>query len=155
MAKPGVKVKIKSLSLGLTGGGLGWDIDATELRAARGLLAFLEDRRILFNPPEIERRREIDISVDEIRSYCTGLIPTVSESAPVASAARGIRQACRRFLNDADLGMTRAGKDESRFFLALGEFRGAVGLHVAAVSKTYDIEIEPDLASLQPAPDDD
>lgn len=39
------------------------------------------------------------------------------------------------------------------FYSALGEFRGAIGPHVAALAVQYGIDVEDDLAKVLPAAD--
>jgi hypothetical protein len=47
------------------------------------------------------------------------------------------------------------GSDSFGFYSALGEFRGAIGPHVAAIAVQYGIDVEDDLAQVPPAADDD
>jgi hypothetical protein len=148
------KFRVKSFSLSLLGfgGGLGWEVNDTELKEVRRLVAFLEDRRVLFNPIDLEIRREVDISVDEIRSRCTELIGVLNEKSPAVLAARAIREACRKFLNQPRLHVGISTRDEAGFFVALGEIRATIGLHVAALAEFYKFEVEKDLASILPQP---
>lgn len=150
MARRGTTTRIKSLSLSLTGAGVGWEVDASELRAVRKLIVFLEDRRVLFNPHHLEMRREVEISIDDIRSQCTELIHSVDEKSPAASAARGIRSACRKFLDFPRLDIGGGYATDNGFLVALGEFRASVGLHVAALSNEYKVEIEAELRTILP-----
>jgi hypothetical protein len=47
------------------------------------------------------------------------------------------------------------GSDSFGFYSALGEFRGAIGPHVAAIAVQYGIDVEDELAKVLPAADDD
>ena len=151
MARVGTKVKVKSISLSLTGGGVGWEVDATELMAVKKLIAFLEDRRVLYNPPHLEVQRDINISIDDIRSRCTDVIGTVDEKSPAAAAAREIRKACRKFLDNPRPHIGGFVGDDASFVLAIGEFRAAVGIYVAALAGAYQIEVEQELANIMPS----
>jgi hypothetical protein len=80
------------------------------------------------------------ISIDEIRSHCTDALGELDHNSPAHAAIRGMRASCRRFV-DSSL-------DE--FQLPLGEWRGAVGQHIAALSNAYKLPVEDELASIVP-----
>lgn len=101
----GEKKKVKGVSGGGSVLGFGvsfgssWEIDASERKAARQLLTFIEDRRVLFNPVDLEDQRHAEASITEIRGRCTDVISQVDDEASVGHAARAIREACRRFFD--------------------------------------------------------
>lgn len=47
-----------------------------------------------------------------------------------------------------------SGEADSGFFVALGELRASVGLHVATLAVTYDLSIDEELATIVPAEDE-
>ncbi|MDA9448278.1 hypothetical protein XI01_16405 [Bradyrhizobium sp. CCBAU 21360] len=151
MASHGKKVRVKSVSLSVLGfgGGVGWEISDAEQKAVQGLIAYLEDRRILFNTPDQQMREKADPSVDDIRSECTDVIGKLDSKSPAEAAVRGIRRACHQFLSE----IGGPGRNEADFYLALGELRGAVGLHVAALSQAYNVGVEDQLARILPKDD--
>jgi hypothetical protein len=63
-------------------------------KIVRGVIAFLEDRRVPYNPYNIEIEREVSESVLEIRREITKAI----QAAP---ALRAMRAACREYLDQS------------------------------------------------------
>ena len=133
-----------SLSLGVLGfsGGVGWKVDDSEREAVRSLLAYLEDRRILFKPNYGDRDACVE-SMNEIRRQCTSALGQLDHNSSAHAAIRGLRAACRRFVDSRE-----------EFQLALGECRGVVGLHIAALSAAYKLPVEDELASIVPQDSD-
>src|SRR4051794_20557658 len=85
-------------------GGLQWaDPGPSERETVRGLLVFLEDRRVLFNPMELEARGQVDHSIHEIRYGCTDVLRELGERAFAVTPIRAIREACRRYHDDGDM----------------------------------------------------
>lgn len=153
--KPGERRKFKGASgsaLGF-GGGLSWEVDGTERKAARKFLSFLEDRRVLFNSIDLEDRGAVMSSIDSIRSKCTDIIAEVDDAAPLASGSRAIRQACHRFA-DKRQGMVKGEHVEGDFLIALGEFRATCGIHILAIAQFYEMDLEPGLARSLPGGED-
>jgi hypothetical protein len=126
---------------------------------ARDVLAFLEDRAVLYNPYEVELPEECIGSVQLIRQHITRLLRRSGVSQELVESLRAIRAACRRFL-DA-VGRSPGGGEwgpggamtSLEFNQALGELRATVGIHVGVMAVRYDIEIEDDLARTLPALD--
>lgn len=149
--KPGERKKLKGFSgsaLGF-GGGLSWEVDGTERKAARKFLSYLEDRRVLFNAIDLEDRVAAITSIDTIRSKCTDIIAEVDEAAPLSVGLRAIRQACHRFA-DKRQGMVKGQHVEGDFLIALGEFRATCGIHILAIAQFYEMSVEPGLARVLP-----
>lgn len=154
----GTKVRFKGASM--LGFGTSWDISNAERDEVRKMLAFLEDRRVLYVPHNLEVPGEVERSVQEIRKRCTDALGIVSERSPSLKAIRAMRAACRRFLEEphADFRNYQSRdhgrfQDQLGFFAALGELRSRIGIQIAALASWYEIEIEPELASILP-PDD-
>jgi uncharacterized protein DUF6650 len=125
----------------------------------RAFLAFLEDRRVLFNPFHLEVEYQVKQSILEIRTECTQAIGKLSDNSPAIASLKGIRAACRRFL-DEPLTAGRHfhqrdfhGPESPEFFTALGEFRATVGALIANLAVLYKLDLEPELASIIPAED--
>ena len=127
-----------SLSLLGFGAGVGWKVDDLEREAVRSLLAYLEDRPVLFKP-NYGNRRASKKSINEIRNRCSEALGKLDDKSPARAAILGPRAACRRFVDLLE-----------EFQLALGECRGVVGLHIAALSSAYELPVEDDLASIVP-----
>jgi len=128
-----------------------------EIGTAHRVLAFLEDRRVLYAPEQMETADECVQSVLEIRRFLTEVIGELVPDSELGKALRVIRAACRKFLDEYDgpsagLGMTlwRHGGD---WVLgpALGELRGVTGVCVAAIADRYGLDVEAELAAILPA----
>ena len=142
--------------------GVQWTPSVLDVTVARRVMRFLEDRRELYNPFAWEEPGHCVESVLEIRRFLTeelGNLPPSSDLAPHLKAVRG---ACRKFLDAMQherggriVRLHDYGSDSFGFHSALGEFRGAIGPHVAAIAVQYGIDVEDDLARVLPAADDD
>jgi hypothetical protein len=142
--------------------GISWKPRKPEVVTARRVLAFLEDRRVLYNPYHVEVADQCIQSVLEIRRFLTDVVGQLDGNSKLAEHLRAIRAACRAFLDENAPGSRRvlhpswAGPFESSFFTALGELRSAIGVHVAAIAVMHGLNVEANLASiLPPAKDDD
>ena len=139
--------------------GVSWNPPQPDVTAARRVLAFLEDRRVLYNPYNIEAEDQCIYSVTEIRKFLTAVIGGLGGKSELAAHLRAIRAACRAFLDaigpDGGRGRSRRprrdGPFESPFYTALGELRATIGLHVAAIAVMHGLDVEGELASIMPA----
>jgi len=141
--------------------GVSWHPPDPEVAVARRVLAFLEDRRVLFNPYHIEVADQCARSVLDIRRSLTEEIGRLPNASKLVEHLRGIRAACRKFLDsmafdDASRRVLRRhwpGPMESEFFTHLGELRATIGLHIAALAVMYGIDVEGELAGMLPGAD--
>ena len=158
-------MKFKEIASRLTGFsvpvfGISWNPPEPEVTVARRILAFLEDRRVLFNPYYLEVVDQCTHSVVEIRKFLTVEIGQLTGDSKLAEHLRGIRAACRKFLNDVPSDSGRilrpnwTGPFESEFFTQLGELRASIGYRVAAIALMHGLDVEGELASTLPEPDD-
>jgi hypothetical protein len=139
-------------------GGLTWEAPEAEVAAARRVMRFLEDRRVLYNPSELEVPSHCVQSVLEIRRFLTNEAGRSSGST-LTSQLSAMRAACRKFLDvivdqEGDrhhhYDMFRSGYQEWVFSQALGELRGVMGVLVAGLAAKYNLDIEGDLAAILP-----
>lgn len=143
-------LKFKELAQHLTGiqipiFGVSWTAPEPERKIVRGVLAFLEDRRVLYNPYNIEIEREVSDSVLEIRRELTNALKALPENSPAAPALRAMRAACREYLNQSHRFPHHLG-----FMLALGQLRAFFGLQVAFLAIEYGLDLEDELAQIVP-----
>ena len=139
--------------------GVSWKPPEPERAVARRVLAFLEDRRVLYNPYYIEVNDQVVRSVLDIRRFLTPEIGALDTDSRLAGHLRAIRAACRRYLDGTN--PHSASREERSwpspfgfgFLLQLGELRAAVGEHVAAIAVMYGLDVEGDLAEVLPAVD--
>ena len=125
---------------------------------ARRVLAFLEDRRVLYEPSEMEVPEHCVESVLGIRETLTGELGRLDVGSPLSESIRAMRAACRKFVSAIDGGTPHSfwrGSYQSWVFgAALGELRGVMGVHVALIAHRYGLPVERDLARIMPdAPD--
>jgi len=155
-----MKVSFKKIALSLTGistpvFGISWNPPELERDIVRKLIVFLEDRRALFNPFDIEMPVYVDRSIIEIRHELTEILKVLGENSDISQHVRALRAACRKFLDEiTPQDRHRYGRHEAEFFAALGELRAIFGIHIAQLCVKYGIDIEPELASLVPLADD-
>jgi hypothetical protein len=142
--------------------GISWQPSETELSAARRVIAFLEDRRVLYAPDELEVPFHAVESVLEIRRFLTTEIGRLAGGSDFESSLRAMRAACRKFLD-------RVGEDGTAptilfarafghwaswtFYAAIGELRGTFGIHLAKIAVNFQLDVEDKLASIIPADD--
>lgn len=141
------------------GFGASWDLSNADRDAVRAMLTFLEDRRVLYVGQNFEVSSQVERSVHEIRKRCTDALSELSERAPARKPIQAIRAACRKFLEEPAGSLpivpldTQRVRDQFRLFTALGELRARIGTQIAELASYYEIELEPELASILP-PDD-
>jgi hypothetical protein len=142
--------------------GVSWSPPVLDRDVARSIVAFLEDRRVLYEPSEVEVRSHCIDSVLQIRQTLTDALRDGRIAEDLADHLRAMRAACRRFLEaagsdrDSDLWSYRdgvPGLHDWRLNQALGELRGTFGVHVAQIAVKYGIDVEDRLAAILPPSD--
>jgi len=143
--------------------GVSWNPPEAEVTAARRIIAFLEDRRVLYQPTEMENPAHCVQSVLEMRRFLTTEMGHLDHGGMLAQNIQAMRAACRKFLDrmqgveDRPLALPTSsiihmGSYEAWVFCgALGEMRGAFGLHIALIAVRNGLDIEGELASILPA----
>ena len=161
------KVRPKEIARRIAGfstpiGGIQWEPPEDERRITKAFVTFLEDRRVLFNPFHLEIEHQVIDSLTKIRETATDTLGKVPDEAKSVGPIKAIRAACRRFLDEPHANFHHLQRRQHRgypdeadsgFFVALGELRATVGLHVAALAVTYDLSIDEELATILPAED--
>ena len=139
-------------------GGASWQPAETEIAATRRVIAFLEDRRVLYEPSEMEVPSHCVHSVIEIRHRLSHELGKLDSTSELAASLRAMRTACRKFLErvgtDGRDGIHHAngwGFHSWTFGSALGELRGTFGIHVAKIAAAFKLDVEDRLASILPA----
>ena len=133
-----------------------------EAHVARRVIAYMEDRRVLYQASALEVPRECVESVLDMRRFLTGEIGGLDQASELGAILKDIRAACRKFLDEANetrehwLVMTPGHYASWVFYPALGALRNATGTGLARIARNYGLTVEPDLASIFPAePRDD
>lgn len=142
--------------------GVSWNPPEPEVVAARRVIAFLEDRRVLYVPSEMEVPQHCVMSVIEIRRFLSDEIGRLGDGNDLGRSLRAMRAACRKFLGEVgpeDGDIIRFGGRPGHYASwefngALGELRGVFGLHLARIATQYGLDIEDDIARILPGKDD-
>lgn len=141
--------------------GVSWNPEKTERDAARQVISYLEDRRVLYTPSEMECPDHCVQSVLQIRQFLTTKIGETPENTELSNSLRAMRAACRKFLNETDdphgdivrFGFQMGHFASWKFLSALGELRGVFGIHTAKIAVAYGIDVEKELATIMPIED--
>jgi hypothetical protein len=161
-------MKFSEIANRLTGistplGGISWQGTELEVSAARRVISFLEDRRVLYAPDELEVPSHCVHSVIDIRQFLSSELGKLDGGSEFAASLRAMRAACRKFLErvgvngrEVTLYANHRGHWASwTFYSALGEMRGTFGVHLARVAAQFKLDIEDKLASILPAKDEE
>ncbi|WP_449412073.1 DUF6650 family protein [Pandoraea soli] len=138
--------------------GVSWNPPETERAVAQRVIAFLEDRRVLYSPSEVEVPEHCVHSIIEIRHSMTRELGALDRKSSIAQSLSSMRAACRKFLEtvQADerrfiqFGATRGHYASWVFISALGELRGVFGIYLAALALAYGLDVEAPLAAILP-----
>lgn len=157
-------MKVSEIANRLTGistplGGVSWQPPELEVAAARRVIAFLEDRRVLYAPDELEVPSHCVQSVLEIRHFLSGELGKLETTSELAASLRAMRAACRKFLErvgtdgrETILYANQHGHWASwTFYSAIGEMRGTFGVHLAKIATEFKLDVEDRLAAILPA----
>jgi hypothetical protein len=139
-------------------GGISWEASELTSSTARRVIAFLEDRRVLYIPDQLEVPSPCVQSVLEIRRFLSTELGALDGGSEFAASLRAMRAAGRKFVEqvgadgrDATLYANQRGHWASwTFYSALGEMRGTFGVHLAQIAAHFKLDIEDGLASILP-----
>jgi hypothetical protein len=149
--------------------GVSWTPPVSDVAVARALVAFVEDRRVLFADWNFEVPADCVQSVMDIRKYLVGVVGNSGVADQLRDPSRIMTGYCRRFLDSVGLSEDRRDLDAAtrrlfeeernwmsdfRFAQALGELRAGVALQVAVVAAAYGLDVEDDLARTLPPLED-
>lgn len=143
--------------------GIQWNPPEAERAVAKRVLTFLEDRRVLYVPSEMEVPQHGVQSVLRIREFLTSELGRLTGDGQLAQSLRAMRAACRKFLDAVgpeDGPVVRHAFERNHyasweFNQAMGEMRGVFGVYIAILAATHGIDVEPGLATIVPGADKD
>ncbi len=142
-----IKYRLTGLSIGSIGAS--WEKIKTERDKAQKLVTFLEDRRVLYGPFDLEVSGHCIQSVLEIRKFLTTELQDLPARSKFAQHLRAMRASCRKFLD----ALSKKQSSHQEFLTVLGELRGVLGIHLATIAAQYELDVEDDLASIFPIVD--
>lgn len=137
-----------------------WNPPKLEVDLARRIVAFLEDRRVLYNPYELEAPEHCKQSVIQIREFITKTLFDVRPDSELGVIIRTMRAACRKFLDDMErfagpenyYRYKMSMGDQFIFDSGIGELRGAIGIQLAKLLVMYGIDCAGELLKILPCP---
>lgn len=141
--------------------GVQWNPPEADQAIARRIIGFLEDRRILYVPSEMEVPSHGVQSVLRIREFLSDELGKLTGDSQLAQSLRAMRAACRKFLDTVgpeDGPIVSHAFDRGHYAVwevnqALGEMRGVFGIYIAILAATHGLDIEPGLSSIVPSVD--
>jgi hypothetical protein len=134
--------------------GVQWTPKELEIEKARRIIAFLEDRRVLYSPDEVEVPEHCVRSILKIREFITTELGDLDADTELAKHLRAMRAASRKCLNDVSEDDGRiiqysrhSGHYASwQFYGDVGIMRGVFGVHIAQIAVAYGLDVEDELA---------
>ncbi len=163
MRRPEILRRLNSIgfTVPLVGGGLSATLappsEAEAHRAGR-ILTFLENRRVLFDPMDVEIEEYAAQSILDIRRFLADELMQLDRTSVLAASLRGMLGACHQFLTriqadssaDHPRRRLRLPHGDQVFHQALGELRGHFSVHIAQMAAAHGMDIEGGLATILP-----
>jgi len=133
--------------------GVSWTPAKADVSIAKSIILFLEDRRMLYVPYEVENPDYVIRSVFMVRAFLTDILTQGQLGGDIENNIRGMRAACRKFLDDHPHNERHVGYRDIELNQSLGEFRGVIGQYVAVLSVRYGIDVRSPLDVILPIED--
>lgn len=114
--------------------GLQWEYRPSEREQIRALFDYLESRRALWVPFDVEDQGHVVTSILAVRDRLTDLQETLSADSRARTPVRLMRLACERFLTDSSSGLP-----PYLFYSNLGELRGTLGVFLEQLANGYGL----------------
>lgn len=133
--------------------GIQWNPPVVESDVAKEIIVFLEDRRVLYGPEEREGADYCRQSVELIREMLTEKMPRLSGNDEINKLLRALRTQCRRFCDEIGApNFTKLARPVQMSILKreLEKLRLVAGKVVGALSVSYGIDVEDELATIIP-----
>jgi len=134
---------------GLSLFGVSWEPKEAEREIIRDLTVFLEDRRVLYDPYDVEVWDHCILSVIDIRRELVHAIQRLDQNADAVPSLRAMQYACRRFLE-----FDRRGPRWTPY-IALGELRRDFRFHIALLCLQHEIDVPEPLVRGLPLTDEE
>lgn len=140
--------------------GLQWEPGKADTTAARRVLDFLADRRVLWRSIDLEVPSYSIESLLEIRRYLTAELQRHGQEDELSNLLRQLRAACRRFLEAVEPVMARSGwrtwfdmleLDRWEIGDAFGALRATFGHGIAVMSVRWGLDVPAELEGIIPA----
>ena len=128
-------------------GGISWEYTETSKRGVQELFYYLETKRILTNPMEMEIKEWCSQSAIEMKKEIASILSKYKFNADTISRLRIMINACNTFLDDLTL-VNRPGIiyksnngdwEDLRFSKAMKKFRKVFKENISSLSQSYQI----------------
>jgi hypothetical protein len=161
-----LKLTFKEIASRITGlsipiFGISWQPDDSDIKIAKRVINFLEDKRVLYSPYDLEVPNHCVSSILEIRKMLTDEIGKLSQKKELYNDLQLMRSACRKFLDelqqynvDIDRPFQMSSFSGWVFYSALGELRGVIGIYISKIAVAYGIDVTGELTRIIPIVDD-
>lgn len=141
--------------------GISWNPPKLEIETASKIITFLEDRRVLYNPYELEEPSHCQESVIRIREFLTEQLYNTYKDSELGKIIRGMRSACRKFLDSTQKSPFRKEIERGtgihlsmgmtmEFYSGIGELRGTIGILIGKLLVMFGLDCENDLLKIIP-----
>ena len=150
------RLKGRELATRLTGiltstGGISWKPPIDEQDKARRLLVYLAGQRALHYPYDREIGSFIVQSILEISERFARDIEALSTDSLLRKILKATQAACRKFLDENQSPSSGyGGPYQAQLYCTLGELRALMGIHIARIAFTYDLEVDACLEDILP-----
>jgi|WetSurMetagenome_2_1015567.scaffolds.fasta_scaffold239267_1 hypothetical protein len=134
--------------------GLSWNPPDAERKIIQRLILFLEERRVLYDPLELELFAWASDSILGIRSELTKTLQKLGSQSKAIPHLKAMRAACIQYLDQIRY---LEGPDKLpwvNYFTWLGELRGVFGSQIAQLSAMYGVDLEGDIVKILPTPEE-
>lgn len=133
--------------------GIQWNAPIIEADEAKKIVIFLEDKRVLFNPVDMEDTSHCIQSVISISSELTKILQGLPSDSYLANQLRKMRKACQEFGDS--IGSPQFIRFDhpvqvSMLERALFKLRKKCGTSVAEIAVAYGLDVDDGLASIIP-----
>lgn len=133
--------------------GIQWNAPPIECNEAKKIILFLEDKRVLFNPSDMEDANHCAQSVVQIRNELTMALQNLPGDSNLAKSIKLMRKACQEFsdkLGHPNFSQFERPVQVSILERELFKLREKCGISVAKITVSYGLDVDDGLASIIP-----
>jgi len=153
-----MKITFKKIAKRITGVsipifGISWTPPEFDKDIAGKLISYLEDRRALFYPYDMEIPYHVKESIMQIRIYITDLLQQIDSDSALVPNLKLMRAACRKYLDENPKSDKRHRYFGPENIISLGELRAVFGRNLDEICVKYGIDLDSDLEEILPIED--
>jgi hypothetical protein len=133
--------------------GIQWNPPVIEIDEAKKVVVYLENKRVLFNPSQIEDAQHCLSSAIEIRNFISDVLPHLSPNSPINKSLRRMRKSSLHFcdvVGHPKFQLFDHPVKSSLLERELYKLRKDFGMSLAELAVAYGLDVEDGLASIIP-----